>query len=123
MTEKGPKLKTGRAHFPCGYYLRNSPVPESETWIYVGTNIFDEDRTESQSYRYFERPGIYFAKERVRESRKYGTGNEVVEEDADISERKLRIAESDLEALVYDYLSMRKRVAESGREPNADSAF
>lgn len=123
MIPKKPKLKIGRAYFVCGYYLRDLPTPEIETWIYIGTNIFDEDAPRKEPHHYFEHPDIYFSKEISEENAMYKSDESIetpVEQQAPI---RLRVADSELEGLVYDYRRLCKWVVELGSEPNADKAF
>ena len=123
MIPKKPQLKIGRAYFMCGYYLRNLPTPEIETWIYIGTNIFEDDVAENESYHYFEHPAIYFAKEISEENADYQGEESVEVESEQQPAQRLRVSDSDLEALVYDYRELRKWVVGLGTEPNADKAF
>ena len=123
MIPKKPTLKIGRAYFLCGYYLRNLPTPEIETCIYIGTNIFEEDNLEKEPYHYFEYPNIYFAEKISEENAKFQNQETTEEQPEQQSPSKLRVADSELEALVYDYHGLREWVIALGEEPNADQAF
>ena len=123
MIPKAPELKIGRSYFLCGYYLRHLPIPAIETWIYIGENLFDEDKAEAQTYHYFERPAVYFAEQMAEERAKYAAQEEPCEDREDEPARKLRIAHSDLEAAVYDYQGLCEWVAALANERNADLAF
>ena len=123
MSPDALKLQIGRAYFLCGYYLRNRPIPDIETWIYIGTNIFEEDKTEEEPHHYFERPEVYFAKEIAEETAEYRSYEADGDTPEDLNEPRFRVAESELVALVYDYQGLRKWVAALGEEPNADDAF
>ena len=124
MTAKEPKLKVGRAYFICSFYLRNSPVPEIETWIYLGENLLSGDQAEGAvHYHYFKRPEAYFWKEMAEESGRYDLLEQVKDEEQDEAESKLRVADSDLEALVYDYEKLKSWVASLERQPNSETAF
>lgn len=125
MIPRKPALKIGRSYFLCGYYLRDLPVPEIETWIYVGTNIYNEDKTEPEPYHYFEHPSVYFSEEVSAENSKYHNQEQEAPDvySEDPLQMKLRVAESKLEALVYDYAGMQEWVMALGDEKNADKVF
>jgi len=123
MNMGAPKLRIGRAYFLCGYYLRNRPIPEIETCIYIGANIFEEDKAEKEPHHYFERPEAYFAKEIAEETAEYRSSETDEDAPEELKEPRFRVAESELAALVYDYQGLRKWVVALGEEPNADEAF
>ena len=119
---KAPQLVIGRAYFCCGYYLRDVPVPEIETWIYIGQNIFDEDQNIDQIFHYFEHPTEYFRAKMVLEYAQYDSSEEnQVDENRPVP--KLRVSERDLEGLVYDYGDLLAWVDQLKEEPNADQTF
>jgi len=94
----------------CGYYLRNLPVPKIETWIYIGKNIFEAEDSQDESYYYFEDPDIYFAKEIYEENIDFEDDGP---DDASSEQQpppRLRVADSDLEGLVYDYQELKVSV-------------
>lgn len=107
----------------CGYYLRNLPTPEIETWIYIGANIFEEDATETETYHYFEHPTSYYAKKLSEESTENRNEDSVELESELQPAKKIRVSDNDLEALVYDYSELCEWVVSLESEPNADKAF
>jgi len=123
MIPKKPHLTIGKAYFMCGYYLRDLPIPEVETWIYIGANIFEEDAVEKELYHYFEAPDTYFSKEISAENAKYNDEESEETKSEQGPPRRLRVADSELEALVYDYQELREWVLDLEKEPNADKAF
>ena len=112
-----PELKVDRAYFVCGYYLRNMPIPNIETCVYVGSNLFESDASSSELMHYFKNPETYFAKEIASEH------EDTLESQSDEQPRYIRIPESGLEALVYDYEGLKKWVSQLGAEPNASDCF
>ena len=118
------KLEVGKAYFGCGYYLRNLPTPSIQTWIYLGADMFGEDKEDQETYHYFESPHVYFEKEITKESAQYKDQEDVAEEMENKSEpTKMRVPASHLETLIYDYEGLCEFVNSLGNEPNADKAF
>jgi hypothetical protein len=118
-----PELKIGRAYFCCGYLLERLPVPGIETWIYLGTNIYDEDQASNIRYHYFERPDVYFSAQIAEENKRFVRHSSGEEEIASDAESRMRVSEHDLEGLVYDYAALRDWVNHLEDEPNANKVF
>lgn len=123
MTAKRLKIQVGRAYFMCGFYLRHIPIPEIETWIYVGADVLKNDNSDGQKYNYFQRPEVYFENE-IREE--YAEHD--VEQDSEVEstlERSslIRVSEEDLDGLVYDYRGLCHWVSGLSKEPNAEDYF
>ncbi|MBI4694152.1 MAG: hypothetical protein HY749_09025 [Gammaproteobacteria bacterium] len=123
MVPTKPNLIVGRAYFSCAYYLRKLPIPVIETLIYIGTNIYPEDADDTEHYHYFEDPDHYFAEEISAESAKYHSCAEAGCLSEQCSPQRIRVADSELEGLIYDYGRLKDWVLSLGLEPNADKAF
>ena len=116
---KAPSLEVGKAYFMCGYYVRDLPIPEIETWIYIGSNIYEEDKKGKDRYHYFEKPESYLASTISEERKMYANGEEITEIIDNETNRKLRVKDSDIEAFVYDYKGLVEWVTALAEQPNA----
>ncbi|MFL6617595.1 MAG: hypothetical protein ACJ8MH_03285 [Povalibacter sp.] len=106
------ELMVGRAYFACGYFFRNRPVPEIETWIYVGSE--KSDVAESTVHR-FQDPATYYWEEWA----------EVVSEGERVEsvETQQMLVEEENLGLIYTLRELEDFVAGLRSEPNADEAF
>jgi hypothetical protein len=106
------ELIVGRAYFACGYYFRNRPVPEIETWIYVGPEKSDKD--EGTVHR-FQDPATYYAEEWAQ----------VVPECEEVEppETQQMLVEEENLGLIYTLRELEEFIAGLRSEPNANEAF
>lgn len=112
-------LKPGRAYFTCAYLLRHSPVPEIETWIYVGANLLDGDHRLDEVYHYFQDPGSYFMDQMLNRIAREHT-HEFERADAPV---RLRVRESELGDAVQDLTELQMFVMGLSGEANAHKTF
>lgn len=124
MTPKRPHLQIGKAYFECAYFVSQLPVPDIQVWIYIGTNLGGE--LFPDTHHYFDRPERYFATRMLDESAKWsiseGSESEAAIDNLHRSSR-MRIANQDLEGLIYDYEDFANWVSSLVHEPNAQDAF
>ena len=110
-------LKVGRAYFACGYFLRHSPIPDIEALVYLGSNIYEEDKESKTIFHYFEDPESYLWDKIVKEQ----PGD--AEEHEKPKPNRLRVSEEDIEALIYDLTELEGFVNALRKEPNANETF
>jgi hypothetical protein len=107
---KADKLITGRTYFMCGYFFRHRPIPEIESWIYVGV-----DQESDGMWHRFQDPISFHAKEWLAE----------VSEGEDRTtpeERIIRVRHEDIE-MVYSLSELEEFVTTLRNEPRADETF
>jgi len=107
---KADQLVVGRAYFMCHYFFRHRPIPEIETWIYVGP----ESDEQGQWHR-FQDPVTYHPDEYAKE---VPDGEPVELPDV----RVITVRDEDIE-LIYDLSGLEKFVAGLRSEPNSNDAF
>ncbi len=56
---KPDKLITGKVYFMCGYENPGKPIPQIQTLVYLGKNLFKRDISEGDEY-IFQDPQVYF---------------------------------------------------------------
>lgn len=116
---KKEEFEIGKVYFECAYLCLKCPVPEIESWVYVGINIFEEDKSEIEKCYYFQDPETYFSSYIVE-----GLSKEQKEE-YEISEqpRRMRVSENDVEGLVYDLSELKEFVQKLDKDPYAKKIF
>ena len=112
-----PILQKGKTYFVCMYYLEKLPVPCIETWVYVGPSDTEQESEGKEFFHYFERPEVHYKEEIAIENAKFAMPSE--EAHQEMEKPKMRVADSELEALVYDYEGLKDWVCSLGSEPHA----
>lgn len=83
-------LKVGQCYFMVSYLDNSMRIPEIETYIYVGKNLYPEDGNNGRNFWYFQNPETYL---------KTGAFNEQPPGDHGV----LRAMENILEAMCNDF--------------------
>ena len=116
---KPKDLKPGHAYFACAYFSNDKPVPEIETWIYIGANISQEDATSGEVHHYFQDPESYFFDEMLSGL----TPEQAREYERPESPVHMRVLDDDVEGFVQNLEELETFVSGLAREPNADQTF
>jgi len=107
---KTEKLIHGRTYFMCGFLFRNRPIPEIESWIYVGV-----DHESDGTWHRFQDPISFHASEWLTEA------SEKEERNAP-EVRVIRVRHDNLE-MVYSLSDLEEFVLTLRKEPNANDTF
>jgi hypothetical protein len=94
----------------CGYFFRHRPIPEIESWIYVGV-----DQENDGPWHRFQDPISFHAKEWLAE---VSEGEERREPEA----RFIRVLHKDI-GMVYSLSELEEFVATLRNDPHADDTF
>lgn len=107
---KAEELILGRTYFMCGYFFRHRPIPEIESWIYVGV-----DHESDGTWHRFQDPVSFHAKEWLAE-----TSDD--DDRAAPEERQIRVRLEDIE-MVYSLSELEEFVTTIKNEPHAKDTF
>jgi hypothetical protein len=107
---KAEELIRGRAYFMCGFFFRNRPIPEIESWIYVGV-----DNESDGMWHRFQDPISFYSAEWLAE---------VLEEEerSEPEVRIIRVRHQDIE-MVYSLSELEEFVMTLRKEPHANETF
>jgi hypothetical protein len=112
------ELKEGMVFFFCGYSNPKYPVPEIETYVYIGKNVPKNKQTTEQNEYVFEEPRKYFEKELLDGLSEDEKTNYVPPEEP----YRIIVPESSLNTL-YDIDGLIRFLLESKKEPGAKDIF
>ena len=107
---KADELVRGRTYFMCGYFFRHRPIPEIESWIYVGA-----EQEGDEVWHRFQDPISFHSKEWLAE---VSEGEDRASPEA----RFIRVLHNDI-GMVYSLLELEEFVTTLRSEPHANETF
>jgi hypothetical protein len=107
---KAEELILRRTYFTCGYFFRHRPIPETESWIYVGVRP-----RKRRNVAPLSNPVSFHAKEWLAEASDD-------DDRAAPEERQIRVRLEDIE-MVYSLSELEEFVTTIKNDPHAKDTF
>jgi hypothetical protein len=106
------KLERGKTYFAIVFSTRDAPIPEVETYIYIGKDVFGKGKTPRPEH-FFQSPWSYFEHGDFAESSHR-------ENLADKTHGHITMMSEDMVETLVDLNGLIKALRELKNEPNAD---